>query len=163
MPPNCIRSFLTVSCLNIMGKKGPTCRRKGQQLSYGSYYITGMFSSRLLLYLYNNQTADTFTVFFQKIIFTWISHFFYNINVNAKNLMCLTYMYFAWSEIRDMVNLWMKVLSSWNYMDCHQVEWHSERCWGLQEMKKQKLTRSTSLQLSILRGQETWLAKPLKG
>lgn len=22
-------------------------------------------------------------------------------------------------EIRDMVNLWMKVLSSWNYMDCH--------------------------------------------
>lgn len=94
---------------------------------------------------------------------TKFTSLFYNIHVNAKNLVCLTYMYFVWSEIRDMVNLWMKVLSSWNYMDCHQVEWHSERCWGLQEMKKQKPTRSTSLQLSILREQETWLAKPLKG
>ena len=34
---------------------------------------------------------------------------------------------------------------------------------GFARDEKQKPTKSTSLQLSILRGQETWLAKPLKG
>lgn len=85
MPQNCIRSSLTVSCLNIMGKKGPTCRRKGQQLLYGSYYITGIFSSRLHLYLYNKSNFNanyhsrprTFTVFFSIIIFTCIIYYFF--------------------------------------------------------------------------------------
>ena len=69
--------------------------------------------------------------------------------------------YLVWYQ-RYMVNSWMTVPSSWNYMDCRLVAWHLERCWGLQEMKKQKPTRGTAVHLSIWRGQTTWLAKLLQ-